>query len=71
MKSLWKTPKGNPNFKMSLRTIEEELSKVTETLLNNSNLTKEEWQAIQCSADDRSIATKKQIRVILYLIGIE
>ena len=65
VKSSWKPPKGHPNLEVFLRKIADELFKVIETPLNYSNLTKEEWQAIRYLADDRSIAIKKQIRVLL------
>ena len=56
---------------MFLSKINEELFKVIETPLNYSNLIKEEWQAIQPLAGDRSIVIKKQIRVLLYVFRIE
>ena len=62
VKSSWKPPEGHPNLEVFLSKIEEELFKIIETPLNYSNLTKEEWQAVQSLADDRSIVIKKLIK---------
>ena len=65
VKSSWKPAKGHPNLEVFLSKIEEELFKVIETPLNYSNLTKEELHVIRSLANYRSIAIKKQIRVLL------
>ena len=43
----WKPPKGHPSLEVFLSQIEKELFELAESLLNYSNFSKEEWQAMR------------------------
>ena len=58
-KSSWKAPKGHPSLKLLLSEIEKEIFAIPDSRLSYSNLSREEWQAMRCLADDRSIVIKK------------
>ena len=58
-KSSWNPPKGHPNLEVFLSEVEKELFTVVDSKLGYSNLSKEEWKAMQTLADDRTIVIKK------------
>ena len=58
-KSKWKPPKGHPSLEVFLSQTEKELFELTESLLNYSNFSKEEWQAMRSLVNDRSVVIKK------------
>ena len=58
-KSLWKPPKGHPSLVVFLNEIEKDIFAIPDSRLRYSNLLREEWQAMQSLADDRSIVIKK------------
>ena len=58
-KSSWKPPTGHPNLEVFLSELEKQIFKIVDSKLGYSNFSKEEWQAMQTLADDRSIFIKK------------
>ena len=60
-KSSWKTPPGHPGLELFLSQIEKDIFEnlVKDSTPINSNMTKEEWDALKGLADDRSIVIKK------------
>ena len=58
-KSSWKPPKGPPSLEVFLSEIEKEIFAVPDWKVGYSNLSQEDWQAIQSIVDDRSIVIKK------------
>ena len=60
-KSSWKPPPGHPGLELFLSQIEKDIFEnlVKDSTPINSNMTKEEWDALKGLADDRSIVIKK------------
>ena len=60
-KSSWKPPPGHPDLELFLSQIEKDIFEnlVKDSTPINSNMTKEEWDALKGLADDRSIVIKK------------
>ena len=61
-KSLWNSPKGQPNLQAFLSDVEKELFTVVESILGYLNLSTEEWKAMQTLADNRTIVIKNTDR---------
>ena len=55
----WQLPQGHPCLEVFLSQIENELFELPQADNKNSNLWREEWNAIRSLADDRNIITKK------------
>ena len=57
----WKPPPGHPGLELFLGQIEKDIFQnlVKDSTPINSNMTKEEWDALKRLADDRSIVIKK------------
>ena len=60
-KSSWKPAPGHPGLELFLSQIEKDIFEnlVKDSTPINSNMTKEEWDALKGLADDRSIVIKK------------
>ena len=58
-KSNWKPPECHPNLELFLSQIGNKLFKPVETPLDDSSLSKEEWETVRTLADDRNIVIKK------------
>ena len=58
-KSKCKPPKGHSGWEVFLNQIEKELFKLVVSLLNYSNFSNEEWQAMRSLVNDRSVVIKK------------
>ena len=58
-KPLSKPPKGHPSLETFLSEIEKEIFVIPDSRLGYSSLSREEWQAMQSLADNRSIVIKK------------
>ena len=58
-KSTWKPPNSSPRLELFLSQVEKDLFEMSKTTLGYSNFSKEEWQSLRSSADDRNIVIKK------------